>query len=56
MKILKDDEQVIIETPLTKLRKDLSESIIDFSFISTLKGEKTILVQSFREVKNELTK
>lgn len=53
MKIVKDNIEVKIETPITKLKQDLSESVLDFSSISYLKGDKNILIQSFREVLNE---
>lgn len=53
MKIIKDDLEIRVETPLTKLREDLSEHIIDFSSIKYLQGNKKLLVQAFREVLNE---
>ena len=56
MKIVKDNIEVEIERPLTKLRKDLSESKIDFSSISTLKGEKDLLKHAFYQVWNESIK
>lgn len=53
MKIIKDDLEIRVETPLTKLREDLSEHFIDFSSIKYLQGNKKLLVQAFREVLNE---
>lgn len=49
MKIIKDEIEVKVESPITKLREDLQNLKIDFSVISHLKGEKNLLVQSFRE-------
>jgi hypothetical protein len=49
MKIIKDEIEVNVESPITKLREDLQNLKIDFSVISHLRGEKNLLVQSFRE-------
>ena len=37
-----------------KLRKSFENNIIDFSTISRLKGEKTMLENSFQQTKQEL--
>lgn len=49
MKIVKDEIEVKVESPITKLREDLQNLKIDFSYITLLKGEKNLLIQSFRE-------
>jgi hypothetical protein len=49
MKIIKDEIEVNVESPITKLREDLQNLKIDFSVIQHLKGEKNLLIQSFRE-------
>jgi hypothetical protein len=49
MKIIKDDIEVKVESPITKMREDLQNLKIDFSVITYLKGQKNLLVQSFRE-------
>lgn len=56
MKIKKDEIEITVETPITKLRKDLSEYDLDFSVIKTLQGEKNLLRQAFLEVFNESIK
>ena len=50
MKIIKDDLEIKVETPLTKLRDNFSKHTIDFTCIEKLIGNKEILNQSFREV------
>jgi hypothetical protein len=50
-------ENVVVEdysADFDKLRKSFENNIIDFSTISRLKGEKTMLENSFQQTKQEL--
>lgn len=49
IKIFKDEIEIKIERPFSKLRDKLSEQKIDFSSISSLKGDKKLLTNAFRE-------
>lgn len=53
IRIFKDEIEIKVATPISKTRKILSESKIDFSVIHNLIGDKRILRKAFLDEKYE---
>ena len=53
IEILENEFVKLTEEEISKVRKVLSNTVIDFSSINKLKGEKTLLEKAFRDEKTE---
>jgi hypothetical protein len=53
IEILENEFVKLSKEEISKVRKVLSNTVIDFSSINKLKGEKTLLEKAFRDEKTE---